>query len=32
MGKFPIREKNKKKCKTPKTTQKMKTLKTNNKK
>jgi hypothetical protein len=32
MGKFPIGEKNKKKCKTPKTTQKMKTFKINNKK
>jgi hypothetical protein len=29
MGKFPIGEK---KCKTPKTAQKMKTIKTNNKK
>ncbi len=32
MGKFPIGEKNKKKCKIPKTAQEMKTFETNNKK
>jgi hypothetical protein len=30
MGKFPIGEKNKKKCKTPKTAQEIKTFETNN--